>query len=55
MPSLAEARRRLLQLPKGTATTWKQATWDNRPAPALDSWVGQIQRELQDRGVTVAR
>ena len=55
MQSLAEGRRRLLQLPKSTELTWKQATWDNRPAPVLDSWVRQVQRELAERGVTVAR
>ena len=55
MPSLAEGRRRLLQLPKGTALILKQVAWDNRPAPALDLWVGRMRRELQERGVTVAR
>jgi hypothetical protein len=54
-PSLVEARRRLLQLPAGTALRWNQTTWENRPAPKLDSWVELMQRELQDRGVTVAR
>jgi hypothetical protein len=53
--SLEEARRRLLQLPKGTELEWKQTTWENRPVPALDSWVGQIEIELSERGITVAR
>ena len=55
MRSLEEARRRLRQLPKGAELVWKQTTWEGRPAPALDLWAGQVQRELQDRGVTVAR
>jgi hypothetical protein len=55
MRSLEEARRRLLQLPKGTELGWKQTTWDNRAVPALDGWAGKVHRELQDRGVTVAK
>jgi hypothetical protein len=55
MRSLEEARQRLLQLPKGTQLAWKVTPWANRPAPALEAWVGQVQRELQDRGVTVAK
>jgi hypothetical protein len=55
MRSLEETRRRLLQLPTGTELLWKVTTWANRPAPELDTWVGQMQRELRDRGVTVAR
>ena len=53
--SLEEARRRLLQLPKGTELVWKVTTWEAKPAPALDSWVERTQRELKDSGVTVAR
>jgi hypothetical protein len=52
MQSLEEARRRLLQLPQGTQLAWKQTTWEQRPAPALDSWVGQVQQELKDHEVT---
>jgi hypothetical protein len=55
MRSLDETRRRLLQLPKGTELQWKVTPWANRPAPELEAWVGQMQRELRDRGVTVAR
>jgi hypothetical protein len=55
MRSLEEARRRLLQLAKGTELSWKVATWGSRPMPALDAWVGQMQAELNGRGVTVAR
>jgi hypothetical protein len=53
--SLAEGRRRLLQLPKGTELKWKVTAWANRPAPELEAWVGQTQRELIGRGVTVAK
>jgi hypothetical protein len=55
MQSLQEGRRRLLQLPQGTGIAWKQATWDNGPAPVLDSWFVQMQSELRARGVTLAR
>jgi hypothetical protein len=55
MRSLEEARRRLLQLAKGTELSRKVATWGSRPMPALDAWVGQMQAELNGRGVTVAR
>jgi hypothetical protein len=55
MRSLEGARRRLLQLPAGTQLAWKMTSWRNRPAPALEAWVGQMQRELQDRGVRVAK
>jgi len=53
--SLAEGRRRLLQLPKGTAIAWKQAAWEGPSVPAIDAWVAQMERELAGRGVTVAR
>jgi len=55
MRSLEEGRRRLLQLPKGTAITWKQTTWENRPAPALEAWAGRMERELRERGVALGR
>jgi len=55
MRSLEETRRRLFQLAKGTELAWKVTQWGNRPAPELSAWVGQVQQELNGRGVTVAK
>ena len=50
--SLEAGRRRLLQIPSGTHIQLKTQGW---PDEKLNQWMDQMQRELEDRGISVGR